>query len=385
VTVRGMVCLLVLAMASPAAASPSKVKKAGKLFEAYKAGERDALAEAWATLDPALAHKKVEGDPLAWVLVAEVQLARGEGDRDRETLASAVRAAERALQLGAEGPAAERAVEVLKSTQGLLIASMVDALASKDHDAAWEMLQAVLQGRKSLAERDIVLRGMEEKLLRTGIIVATKSGHVDEALPLHEAFFGEGWFDAGLASMIAKELGDAERAVAFLAPLREEYPGDERLLRAHVGLLAGSPDDAKAVIDSAKEQLFPSVSGALLLGELYTQVGAEAEALAAYEQVLTLDAAHRDALVAVAADKARRADALAQTLEGPGLSRSERREAKAQLATLRSEVVSLLERAREGNGRDRAVLVALKAAYEANEDADAAIEVQGAIDELESE
>ena len=384
---RGLVWMLMLTMATTAAASPGTVKKADKLYQAFRGGEREALAEAWAVLEPAMGHAKVAEDPAAWLLVAQVQYERGASSRELDTLSAANDAAANALRFEPSDPQAEAAIAVLKSTQGILVASMTDALASKQHDRAWEVLQAVVAGRESLASRDIVLRGLEEKLLRAAIIASVKSGHVDAAVTHHAAFFEQGFFDAGLASMIAKELGqsDGEAAVAFLTPLREEYPGDERLLRAHVGLLMEEPEEAKAVIDSAKEQLWPSVSGALLLAELYDEVGADEASVEAYRQVLSIDATHRDALVRSARQASREADAKAAELEGPDLSRSDRRALDKAIASLRAEVVEQLERAREAHGRDREVLVALKAAYEANKDDDAAIEVQGAIDALEAE
>lgn len=384
---RGLFLMVCLAMASTAYASPGKAKKAEKLYAAFEAGDREALEEARQTLEGAIGHAKVEGDAHYWILLGRMRHAEGASTRDLATLAAAVEATEKGLDLGPTADDEAAATDVLKSTYGLLVTALAEASTAKRYDDGYTILDAVEKALARLTERGIRLDGLRERMLIAAIVVSAESGHLDDALRHHEAFFAEGWFDAGLASMIARAYGDdgTEAAIAFLAPLREEYPSDERLLRAHVDLLHADADAARAVVDAARERLWSSLSGAMLVADLYDEMGADEAALDAYAHLLTMDATHRDALLRTAAATRAEADALAATLEEPGLKRKEEQAKEEALAALRAEVVAKLERAREAHGRDREVLEALKAAYEANRDDDAAIEVQAALDALEGQ
>lgn len=383
---RGLFLMVCLATASTAAASPGKAKKAEKLYSAYEGGDREALENARSTLEAAIEHPKVAADAHAWILLGRMRHAEGASTRDLDTLAAAVQATEKGLDLGASGDDEAAATDVLKSTYGLLVTALADAVAEGRYEGGYAILEAVEKALAKLTERGIRLDGLRERMLVNAMVASAKSGHVDDALRHHEAYFGEGWFDAGIASTIVRAYGDDRRdeAIAFLAPLRKEYPGDERLLRAHVDLLSDDAEGARAVVDASREQLWPSLSGAMLVADLYDEMGAEEAALEAYAHLLTMDATHRDALLRTAAAATAEADVLAESLEAAGLSRKEKKAKEEELAERRAAVVAQLERAREAHGRDREVLEALKAAYEANRDEDAAIEVQAAIDELEA-
>jgi len=385
--VRRMVPLLVLALAASASASPGKVKKADKIYVAYQEGDKAALAEAMAVLEPALAHKKVQDDAYAHGLWGHLLLEVARGTRSIDELRAASAALQKAVGMADDDGVRDGILEDLKSVQGLLLASIEDDLAAKRTDDAWARLEALMAVRATLADEGVVLGGMEERLLRTAIITAGKAGKVDAALGYHEEFFGEGWFDAGLASMIAGALAEAQRvddALAFLTPLRDEFPGDARLLRAQVDLHGDDAEAALAAVDGAKDRLWPSVSGALLLADLYGELGAAEPALAAYAQVLELDEKHRDALVRSAAIVSGRADGAQATIDGGELSWREKRDSKKAVAADRAEAVSLLERARELDGQDAEVLELLVGAYGANADEESAAEAREALEQLET-
>jgi len=385
--VRRMVLLLVLAMALPAAASPGKVKKATRLYAAYEDGDDTALAEAIEELEPALEHKKVVDDAAAWALYGHLLLEVARSDRSLDSLRAASDALAAALERSPDEAVASGVLEDLKATQGLLLASMEDALAGKRVDEAYARLEQMMAVRSLLSDHEIVLRGMEERLLRLAIIVAASSEHYDAALTHHEAFFGNGWFDAGLASMVATGLAGAGRvdeALAFLGPLREEFPGDARLLRAEVELHGDDREAALAAVEAAEERLWPSVSGALLLADLYRDLQAYDQAVKAYEQVLTLSERHRDAMVRAAVVRSRRADAVQATLDEEGLSWRDKRDREEAIEEDRSKAVELLEGARELDSEDRGVLEHLVAAYQAAGDDEAADEARAALDALET-
>ena len=380
--------LLVLALSASAAASPGKVKKARKLWAAYEGGEKSALGEALEVLEPALAHKKVAEDPSAHALMGHLQLEVARSERSLEGLSATGASLRKVLGMSPDDAVRADALDDLKAVQGLLLAGVEDDLAGKRLDAAWAKLEALVSVRALLAENKVVLRGMEERLLRTAIIVSAQSDHLDAALEHHEAFFGEGWFDAGLASRIATGLAAADRAeeaLAFLAPLREEFPGDARLLRAQVELYGDDNEAAVGAVDAAKERLWPSVSGALLLADLYRDLAAGDAALEAYRQVLTLDERHRDALVRSAVIQGARADAAQAKLDEGGLPWREKRDLRKQVATDRADAVTSLEKARELDGRDREALERLVEAYTAHGDDKAAAEAKSALDALEAE
>ena len=383
--------LLALSLLSvSASASPGKVKKAAKLQAKYEAGDKAALVEALGVMEAAVEHPKVEGDPAAWAMLGHLRFEAAKDAGEPDGFADAARDLAKALELGAEGDVRDRAIGDLKSILGMLFHAAADALDAKREEEAARRLVTVLAVRQSLADAGVTVRALEDRILTLAVRVSILEGALDDALAFHEALLEEGVFEPGVAGLLAKSLAEAGRmedALALMASMAEEDPGEPRLLRTHVELLvaADDPEAALARIAGQREYLWRSVSGALLLAELYQVVDAPQELLEAYRRVLEQDEHHVDARLWLAGWLTMEADADQALLDAGGLTWREKKELKTRIAEKRTEVVSLLESTFQDEPRRADIGEQLVAAHRAAGDDEAARAVQEQVDQIPRE
>jgi tetratricopeptide (TPR) repeat protein len=368
-------CVVLLLASSVALASPGKLKKADKLWDRFGSGDREALAEARESVDAAIAHPKVEGDPMAWALRGRIYLAfltnadlpRPEVDVAGIALSSLEKAHElRGVGLGEDVLALEASV----------VSQLMNHVEAKRWDDAEHHLELALRARElgqQVASRD---EQREVEVRSLGVRVAAAGGDLDAAREHFYALLDLGRVDTGLAGLIARKLadaGDAEGALAFLDPLMAKVPDDERLLRTQIDLLLEQDRASEAVvrIDRAREQLSTSVSGAFLIAELYEQAGDIQQARSAWEHVLTLDERHQSSLLALGASLVDEAEQVRASLEeeedaeARPLSRQQVARLEADLADLWARAEEHLRAAHEVDRQSAPVLEALVALYEA--------------------
>ncbi len=365
------------------------VKKATKLQATYEAGDRAALAEALALMEPAVAHKKVAVDPAAWARLGHLRWERARAASDLEDAQAAARELSKAIELGAAGELLDAVQSDQKAILALLFQRAVDDLESGRPAEASAVLAPAAALRAELADGGVVLDALEQRFNVVAAQIELGSGRVDEALVFHDAHVDTGNVNAGLTAAIAKALAEAERApdaLALLARVRALQPDNPRLLRAEVMMLSQTGDAAGAVgrVDAAKEWLWGSVSGAYLMFELYREVGALDPALAAAARVLEQDPQHADTLRGIGAVRSSRADAAQAKLDAGGLKSADKRTLKAAVTVDRKEAIASYEAARRVDGLHIPTLRALAAAYRAVGNTKAAQPIDDEATKLES-
>ncbi len=386
-------CVALVALAllpSVGHASPGKVKKAAKLQAAYEAGDKVALVEALGVLEEAIAHPKVEGDPAAWAMLGHLRFEAAKEAGDPDGFSSAAKDLAKALQLGAEGDAKDQATGDLKSILGMLFNAATSALDAKRDEEAAKRLVMVMAVRQSLADVGVTVRALEDRILTLAVRISIQESQLDDALTYHQALFEAGTFDPGIASLLAKGLAEADRmddALALLEAMAEEDAGEPRLLRTHVDLLvaAGKRDAALERIDGQRDNLWRSVSGALLLAELYQVVDAPEQLREAYYRVLEHDEHHVDARVWLAAWLAKEADADQARLDAGDMSWEEKKALTGVIAGKRTEVVALLESTFKDEPNRGDIGALLVAAHRSAGDEEAARAVQEQVDAIPEE
>ena len=189
---------------------------------------------------------------------------------------------------------------------------------------------------------------------------------------------------------VARALADADRmsdALGLMATMASEDAGEPRLLRAHVELLMKADDKEGAVtrIEGQRENLWRSVSGALLLAELYEFAEDEEKTLEAYARILEQDPKHLDGRLRIANHKKGIADDKQAELDTGEMNWKEKKALETEIAALRTEVVGLLESAFADEPRRIDVGELLVAAHRAAGDEEAALAVQEKVDEVKKD
>ncbi len=370
--------LALLLAPSGALGASGKVGKALKALDKFDAGDRAALDTARKAAEQATASSD---DPEAWAVRGRVyllhltnpDLPRPDGD----PAILAVESFEKAVALGASGSVhgqLSRWVPILEST---VTTALLNDVEGKQWDAAAARLELALRVRAvgdGLGGRD---DEREAQARRLAVQVTTRTGHLDEARAHYLAFVdAAGRHDPGLAGLVARELataGDLQGALAFLQPLDDELPDDERLLRTEVELLREGDrlDEAVARVDKAAETLRGSVSGAFLAAGLYAEAGADERARELWEQTLALDARHFEAHLLLGRSLLDEASDIAARLEDSEQTQSKRpdpelRALAEELADLRQRVEAHLLAAHELDSQRREPVEALIASVEAH-------------------
>jgi lipopolysaccharide biosynthesis regulator YciM len=382
--------MLAVLIPTAALASPGKVKKAAKLQAKYEAGDKASLVEALGVLEAAIEHPKVESDPVAWGLMGHLRLEAAKEAADPDGFADAAKDLAKALGLGAEGEVRDRAITDLKAVLGTLFNAATDALEAERNDEAARRMVTVLAVRQSLADADVEVRALEDRILTLAIRVSILQGELDDALAFHQALLERGVLEPAIAAHLARSLGEADRmsdALALLATLASEDGGEPRLLRAHVELLMASGDNEGAVarIEGQRENLWRSVSGALLLAELYEMADDEEKTLEAYARILEQEPKHVDGRLRIAAHKAGMADEAQARLDAGDMSWREKKALTSEIAAMRTDVVATLEATFGDEPRRIDIGERLVAAQRAAGDEEAALAVQEKVDALKAE
>jgi len=390
--VRPLFTALLCAALLPAGAlaSPGKVKKAAKLQAKYEAGDKASLVEALGVLEGAIQHPKVQGDPAAWALLGHFRFEAAKEAADPDGFADAAKDLAKALELGAEGDTRDQAISDLKSVLGTLFNAATDALESKRNEDAARRMITVLAVRQSLADVGVEVRALEDRILTLAIRVSILDGELDDALAYHEGLLERGVLEPGIAAHLARALGEADRmsdALGLMATLAREDGGEPRLLRAHVELLMESGDSEGAVtrIEGQRENLWRSVSGALLLAELYEMAGDEEKTLEAFARILEQEPKHIDGRLRIAAHQVRQADEAQAVLDAGDMSWKEKKALTSEIADMRTEVVSLLEATFADEPRRIDIGQLVVEAHRAAGDEEAALAVQEKVDALKAE
>ena len=382
--------MVTVLLPTSALASPGKVKKAAKLQAKYEAGDKASLVEALGILEEAIEHPKVQDDPAAWARLGHLRYEAAKAAGEIDGFADAARDLAKALELGAMESARDQAITDLKTILGSVFNATNDAVEAERHDEAARRMATVLALRESLGEVDVKVRALEDRILTLAVRVSVQEGELDDALGYHEALLATGVLEPGISVLVARALADAGRmsdALGLMATMAAEDAGEPRLLRAHVELLMKADDKEGAVtrIESQRENLWRSVSGALLLAELYEFAEDEQKTLEAYARILEQDAKHLDGRLRIAAYKGGLANDKQAELEAGDMSWKEKKALQTQIADLRTEVVGLLESAFTDEPRRADIGERLVAAHQAAGDEEAALAVQEKIDKVKDE
>mgnify|MGYP000394773924 CR=1 FL=1 len=384
------VALITLLVPAGAVASPGKVKKAVKLQAKYEAGDKASLVEALGLLEEAVTHPKVAPDPAAWALLGHLRFEAAKSAGEIDGYADAARELSKSLTLGAEDATKDQAVTDLKTILGTLFNVANDAVEAERHDEAADRLQSVLAVRQSLKDDGVTVRALEDRILTLAIRVSVQQNELDDALGYHAALLETGVLEPGISVLVARSLADADRmsdALGLMATMASEEPGEPRLLRAHVELLMKADDKEGAVtrIEGQRENLWRSVSGALLLAELYEFAEDEEKTLEAYARILEQDPKHLDGRLRIANHKKGIADDKQAELDAGDMNWKEKKALQTEVAALRTDVVGLLESAFADESRRVDIGELLVAAHRAAGDEEAALAVQEKVDDVKKD
>ncbi|MCB9684062.1 MAG: hypothetical protein H6735_03340 [Alphaproteobacteria bacterium] len=323
-----------LAMALTAVATAGPVEKADKSLAAFGSGDAASLQVAVERADAAVA--KLPADPAAWGVQARVWLAvathPGTVQVDGDPLATSLAAFEKAVELKVSGAARAELEPKAGSLESTLLAALTNHVEGKQWSDAETGLGLAMRAHAvcdALGQADAD-RGTNLYALATRVHAQTgdlASAEADYALLLE----ARGRDDAGLAALVARKLvdgGKAEEALAFLQPIVERRPDDDRLLRATIEVLNGLGRQAEAIalIDRAADRLASSVSGAWLAAQLYDEAGQVTSARRMWDAVLALDEQHVDSHLALARSLLAQAGEEAAELDGESAARKPYRE-----------------------------------------------------------
>ncbi|MEZ4236830.1 MAG: hypothetical protein R3F59_11890 [Myxococcota bacterium] len=326
-----------------------KVRRAERWVDAAAEDPRaETIAEAVARADDAAARSPTTpprrpsaAGPTPW------RRARSRARRRSSSFEAAADALSRAIADGAAGGVHAELSEVVLDLEALALAGLVNDVEARD----WALASRRLAPRSPCATPR-TLRGenreLEAKLQRLAVQVSAETGHPAAARDHYQAWVAAAERqDPLLASLVARTLadaGDADAAIAFVAPLSAAAPDDEALMRTEVEIRTASGDAAGAVerIERARPHLMASVSGAFLAAGLYDAVGEPERARAAYQRVIELEPSHVDARVALG----RSYTALAVATRGELAERGEELEAPRPSR----EVLELVRTLREAWG-----------------------------------
>ncbi|MCA9489077.1 MAG: hypothetical protein KC621_04125 [Myxococcales bacterium] len=326
--------LLVMALTAVASAGP--VEKADKSLSAFGSGDTASLQVAVARADAAVA--KLPDDPAAWAVQARVWLAvathPGTVQVDGDPMATSLAAFEKAVELQVAGAA--RAA--LEPKAGSLESTLLAALTNHVEGKQWSDAEAGL-GLAMRAHGVCEALGQEDADRSTNLYALATRVHAQTGdLAAAEGDYAHlvelrGRDDAGLAALVARkrvDAGQAEQALAFLEPIVERRPDDDRLLRATIEVLSGLERQAEAIalIDRAADRLATSVSGAWLAAQLYDEAGQVTSARRMWDAVLELDDQHLDSHLALSSSFLAEAQEQASELDGESAARKPYRERK---------------------------------------------------------
>lgn len=339
--------LVLLALTTLATAGP--VEKADKALTAFEGGDPAQLEVAVARADAAVG--KLPDDPAAWGVRARVWLAAAthpdNAGAGSDPMEQALQSFEKAVELGVSGAARAALEPEAGSLESTLLATLTNDVEGKQWSDAEQVLARVLRAHAAcdaLGQADPERSG---DLYALATRVHAQAGDLDLAQKDYaEVFRLRNRDDTGLAAMVGRKLGEAgqvDAALAFLEPVADRRPDDDRLLRTTVELLAEADraEEALQRIDAASGRLATSVSGAWLAATLYDSIGQVTSARRMWETVLGLDANHVDSLVALSRSWLAEATDLGRDLDAESAARKPYRERKQ----IEQRVIAALDQA----------------------------------------